>query len=168
MIAEHSHSKTDDAKLPVTPVLPANLLRTIQMRDFAERLVAHEVSKNGASGTTTPAASPVCEKLRPHLANLMGRTGFHALLSRALTRAGAEVPSLRSLQVNADGSLTQSDNVDMRNTPDELAAGSVVLVAQLLDLLVAFIGEKLTLQIVRDVWPKLALDDLTFSRKDTK
>jgi hypothetical protein len=138
------------------------------MRDFAERLVAHEVSENGSSGTKTPAAFPVCEKLRPHLANLMGRTGFHALLSRALTRAGAELPSLHGLEVSADGSLTQSDKFAKRATPDELAAGSVVVVAQLLDLLVAFVGEKLTLQIVRDVWPKLVPDDLTFSRKDTK
>ena len=34
----------------------------------------------------------VCEKLRPHLAMLMGNAGFRALLSRALALAKAEVP----------------------------------------------------------------------------
>ena len=52
--------------------------------------------------------------------------------------------------------------------PEEMAEGSVVLVAQLLALLVAFIGENLTLQMVREVWPKLSLNDLDFDKGDKK
>jgi len=40
----------------------------------------------------------------------------------------------------------------------------VLLVAQLLGLLVAFIGENLTLRLMRDVWPKLSLEDLKFTQ----
>jgi hypothetical protein len=36
-----------------------------------------------------------------------------------------------------------------------MTEGGVVLVAQLLGLLVAFVGERLTLKIVREVWPNL-------------
>jgi hypothetical protein len=134
--------------------------RIPQMRDFAERLIAYETRGNNSSGTKTPAAFPVCEKLRPHLATLMGNTGFRALLSRALARAVADVPSLRAMQVTADGSLAELDKLEMQADPEQLAKGSVVLVAQLLDLLVAFIGENLMLRIVCDVWPKLSLNDL--------
>src|SRR5450432_3423592 len=81
--------------------------RIPQMRDFAERLIAYETLNNKSSRTMTQAAFPVCEKLRPRLASLMGNTGFRALLSRALARAEAEVPSLRSIQVTADGSLAE-------------------------------------------------------------
>lgn len=136
------------------------------MLDFAERLIACETRGNKSSGTKTPAAFPVCEKLRPHLATLLGNTGFHALLSRALARAEANVPSLRAMQVNADGFLAGSDEAEVQAVPEERAKGSVVLVAQLLDLLVAFIGEKLMLRIVCDVWPKLSLNDLNFGKRD--
>ena len=142
--------------------------RIPQMRDFAERLIACETRENKSSETKTPAAFPVCEKLRPHLANLMGNTGFRALLSRALARAEADVPSLRAMQVKADGSLAGLDEVEAQFDPEELAEGRVVLVAQLLGLLVAFIGETLTLRLVRETWPKLSLNDLNFNNDDKK
>jgi hypothetical protein len=138
------------------------------MRDFAERLIAYETRGNKSSGTKTPAAFPVCEKLRPHLANLMGNTGFHALLSRALARTEAEVPSLRAMQVKADGSLAGLDKPGMQADPEELAEVSVILVAQLLGLLGAFIGETLTLRLVCEVWPKLSVNDLDFGKGGKK
>lgn len=142
--------------------------RIPQMRDLAERLIARETREDKSSATKTPAAFPVCEKLRPHLATLMGNTGFHALLSRALARAEAEVPSLRAMQVKADGSLAGLDELEAQLDPQELAEGRVVLVAQLLELLVAFIGENLMLRLVREVWPKLSVNDLDFGKGDKK
>jgi|ERR1022692_3928397 hypothetical protein len=139
---------------------------TPQMLDFAERLIDCEARGNKSSGTKTPAAFPVCEKLRPHLATLMGNTGFRALLSHALARAEADVPSLRAMQVNADGSLAALDEPEVQADPQERVKGSVVLVAQLLDLLVAFIGETLMLRIVCDAWPKLSINDLDFGKGD--
>jgi hypothetical protein len=136
------------------------------MRDFAERLIAYEKRGNKFSATKTPAAFHVCEKLRPHLATLMGKAGFRALLSRALAVADAQVAWLRAVQVKVDGSLEGLDGIEAQVNPDERAEGSVVLVAQLLGLLVAFIGENLTLRLVREVWPKVALDDLDFGKGD--
>ena len=133
---------------------------TPQMLVFAERLIACEISGNESSGTKSPAAFPVCEKLRSHLATLMGNNGVRSLFSRALAQAGGEVPSLRAVQVKADGSLAGLDKPEVQAGAEELAKGGVVLVAQLLGLLVAFIGEKLVLRIVSDAWPKLTLDDL--------
>lgn len=135
-------------------------LSALQMRDFAARLIAHENGKSGAPGSSSRAAFPVCEKLRPHLANLMGSTGYRALLLRALSRAEAELPSMHSMQVKDDGSLALRDELDGQADLEDFARGNVVVVAQLLGLLVAFIGEKLALRIVCDVWPALALNDL--------
>ena len=138
------------------------------MRDLAQRLIAYETRGNKSSETKTPAAFLVGEKLRPHLATLMGNAGFRALLSRALALANAEVPWLRAVHVKADGSLEGLDELEAQVDPEEIFEGSVVLLAQLLGLLVAFIGENLTLRLVREVWPKLSLNDLDFGKGDKK
>jgi hypothetical protein len=134
------------------------------MRDFAERLIAYETRENRSSETNTPAACLVGEKLRPHLATLMGNVGFRALLSRALALANAEVPWLRAVHVNADGSFEGLDVLGAQVDSDEIFEGCVVLLGQLLGLLVAFIGEDLTLRLVREVWPKLPLNNFDFGK----
>ena len=136
------------------------------MRDFAERLIAYETRENKSSETKTPAACLVGEKLRPHLATLMGNVGFRALLSRALALANAEVPWLRAVHVKADGTFEGLDELGTQVDPDEIFEGCVVLLAQLLGLLVAFIGEDLTLRLGREVWPKLSLDNFDFGKGD--
>jgi len=139
---------------------------TPQMRDLAARLIAVEAKTNKPSEPIAPAAFHVCERLRPHLATLMGQGGFRAVLARALTVAGAEIPPLVALQVKPDGSLEGWDKPELQIKPKELAEGGIVLVAHLLGLLVAFIGENLTLSLVRDVWPKLPLNDFNFTEGD--
>jgi hypothetical protein len=135
------------------------------MRSVAERLIAHEAKVGTSSEVRTAAAFPVCEKLRPHLATLLGNTGFHALLSRALALANVEVPWLRALQVNADGSLDGLDKIEGQAGLEEIAEGGIVLVAQLLRLLVAFIGEALTMGMLREIWPKLSFDNLDSGKR---
>ena len=141
---------------------------TPKMRDFAERLIAYETKGNKSSETKTAAIFPVVEKLRPHLATLMGKLGFRALLSRALALAGAEVPWLRAVHVKADDSFEGLADLGTQVDPSELFEGRVVLLAQMLGLLVAFIGEDLTLRLVRDVWPKLSLNGADSGKGDKK
>ena len=135
-----------------------------KIRHFAKRLTVYERKIGLHSGTKTPPAFQVCEKLRAHLATLMGKTGFCELLSCALPRAQAEIPWLGSVHVKADGTLEGLEDLSEKRNPDELSEGGIVLVAQLLGLLVAFIGEALTLRIVREVWPTVQLDDLNFGK----
>ena len=138
---------------------------TPQMRNLAKRLMAYETGGNKSSGTKTPVAFHCCEKLRPHLATLMGDGGFRALLSRAL--ADAEVPWLRAVHVKADGSLEGLEELHVQLDLDEFFEGRIVLLTQLLGLLVAFIGENLTLRLVREVWPNVPLDNLDFGNGGT-
>jgi hypothetical protein len=133
---------------------------TPQMRNLAERLIALEARGSKSSETINRAAFHVCEKLRPQLATLMGNGGFRTLLSRALVLATVEVSWLRAVYVKADGSLEGLAELGAQADPEEIAEGRVVLLAQLLGLLVAFIGEGLTLRLARDVWPQLSVNDL--------
>ena len=144
---------------------------TPNMRNLAKRLMAYETRGKKSSESRTPAAfqiCPNCEKLRPHLATLMGNLGFRALLSRSLALANAEVPWLRAVHVKADGSLEGLDQLELeaKVDPKEITEGGVVLLAQLLGLMVALIGENLTLRLMREVWPKLSLKGLDFGKGD--
>jgi hypothetical protein len=139
---------------------------TPQVRDLAARLLAYETKENKSSEPGRPAAFHVCDRLRPHLATLMGQGGFRAVLTRALAVASTEVAWLAAVQVKADGSLEGWDKPEAQVKPKELTESGVLLVAQLLGLLVAFIGDNLTLRMVRDVWPKVSLEDLNFTKGD--
>ncbi len=97
----------------------------------------------------------------------MGKVGVRALVSRALALANAEAPSLRAVQVNAEGGLERMGELEAQFDP-QVAEGSLVLLAQLLGLLVAFIGENLTVRIVREAWPELCLPKSGFSLKEVK
>ena len=139
---------------------------TPQALTFAKRLMVYET--NGKKLPKTEARQPlqVSEKLRPLLTNLTGNGGFQALFSRALELASAEIPWLRAARVNSDGVLEGLETVQGRLGPEELSKGEVALLAQLLGRLMAFIGANLTLRLVREVWPKVPLNDLDFGKGD--
>ncbi len=131
------------------------------MREFAARLIAHETGATSAQPGASPAFA-VPNRMQTPVATLMGNGGHRALLMRALALAGAEVPWLRDVQVAIDGTLEGPDPPGEAVDPEEVLKGGVVLLAQLIGLLVAFIGERLTLQLVREVLPKLPEGDLRF------
>ena len=135
---------------------------SLQLRKFAERLVTYEASESKAAEPKVPALFQAADKLRPQLATLMGNGGFRALLSRSLALANEEVHWLRAVHVKADGSFEGLHQLQEQLDAQEFLEGQVVLLARLLGLLVAFIGENLTLRLVRDVWPKVTLNDLGF------
>ena len=114
---------------------------------MAQRLLAYEAGSRDAAHVA-PTAGPVSEKLRRHLGKLLGPTGYQALLTRALTLARRDAPGLSTVQVNADGSLEGLAELSERAAPEAHA----MLITHLLALLITFIGESLTLHLLRDVW----------------
>jgi hypothetical protein len=107
------------------------------------------------------AAPRVYQKLRGRLTALVGIAGFQALAFRALAQAKADAPSLWAVEVAADGSLKglgeSEPPVDIDN--DSAGQGGVVLIGRLLELLLIFLGEVLTLNLISDLWQDAALDD---------
>ncbi len=127
------------------------------MPDIALRLVAEERRGGNSSDTAGRAAFRVCEKLRRPLTILVGTAGYQSLISRAVTLARVKAPSLGRLQINPDGSLEIPPAIEVQFETNDPASGGAVLVAQLIELLITFIGEALTLRLVHDIWPKVAL-----------
>ena len=136
------------------------------MRDLAHRLLTYEAD---AGKTSEPMEFPtlrVYEKLRQSLSTFAGVAAFESLAFRALTQAKSEAPSLWAAQVSAGGSLQGlgefEPQIDMdRDLAGEFRAddGGIVLIARLLGLLLIFLGEALTLSLLRNAWPGEAFDD---------
>lgn len=96
-----------------------------------------------------PAVLSVSEKLRRRLSTLAGSSSFRALIARSLTLAKAQNPRLNAVQIQPDGSLECLGSEDLD------AEAGVILIGELLELLVTFIGEGLVLSLVLDSWPDL-------------
>ena len=136
---------------------------TATTRDLAKFLVVYETAGNETLGTQIPATFHAYEKLRPQLTTVVGVGGFRSLSCRALALAGASVPSLRGVHVKADGSLEELEEFHAQVTPAEFFEGEVVLLDRLLGLLTLFIGEDLTVRLVREVWPEVPVRRLDFA-----
>jgi hypothetical protein len=129
-----------------------------ESRHLAQCLLTYEGIAGKNSEAAESAAFRVCTKLRRPLITLAGVDGFRSLLSRALTLARAEAPSLSSVQVAADGSLKGLDELASQGDKEEAIDGGAILIAQLIGLLLTFIGDGLTLRLVQDVWPDAVFD----------
>jgi hypothetical protein len=137
------------------------------LHDLARRLLAVAAAHAHSSDAHVDEAVRVCEKLRAPLVKFAGLAGFSSLLSRALALAKAEIPALKTVRVRADGVLEGFDEVERTQSSEAPSKEAVVLVAQLLGLLVTFIGNPLTLRLVRDAWPDVSMDGLN-GRSETK
>jgi hypothetical protein len=131
------------------------------MRDLAHRLLTYEA---GSGKNSEPIESPtlrVYQKLRQSLGEFVGVAGFYSLASRALALAKPEAPSLNAAQVAGDGALQGLSEIETqidlnRDPADE---EGIILIARLLGLLRIFLGEALTLSLLRNAWPGEAFDD---------
>jgi hypothetical protein len=131
---------------------------TPAIQNLARRLIAFESARNPPDGTGGEAVR-ACDKLRVPLAKLAGVAGFRSLMARALALATAEAPWLASVNIRADGSLEKFEEASRQQDSGPGVEAGTVVVVHLLGLLVAFIGEPLTLRLVRDAWPDATVDE---------
>jgi hypothetical protein len=133
---------------------------------MAQRLLAYEAFADKASEHAESATLRVYEKLRQCLGEFAGVSGFQSLSSRALALARTEEPSLSAVRVSEDGALQGLGEIENRFDIDKIQAGEfpagrggIILIARLLGLLLIFLGEPLTVSLLRSTWPGAALDD---------
>jgi hypothetical protein len=123
-----------------------------RIRELAQWLWAYEVATDNPSEANSSAGLRVFEKLRRLLSTLVGSSGFRSLLDRALTLAKAKDPHLSVAEIKPDGSLEGLSDLGKQGH-----AAEVMLIAQLLGLLVTFIGHSLMLSLLVDAWPDLLI-----------
>ena len=133
------------------------------MRELSQRLLA---AGQTASDPQIHQAAVVSEKLRIPLTKFAGPEGFASLLRRALVLAKAEVPMLQSIKVSAEGRLEGFEQLPAETGTAGASEAAIAITAHLLELLGTFIGETLTLKLVREAWPETSLDDNMNKRGD--
>jgi hypothetical protein len=128
---------------------------TPAQRDLALWLLEAEMGDAREPEALLDAAERVCQKLCRRLTRLITVIGYQALLARALHLAKGEFPLLDEVRAGAtddacfDGLRAKTKGVD----PVMLRAALTTVLASVIGLLTTFIGEDLTLRLVRDVWP---------------
>jgi len=124
---------------------------------MARWLLTSQTGEGGRLLETPEAAERVLRLLSRRLADLITTTGSEALLSRAVHVAAPNYPFLQRVAgVRSDEALAvrlreSASGVD----PGQVPAGFLAVLGTLMALLTAFIGEDLTLRLLRDVWPTL-------------
>jgi hypothetical protein len=128
------------------------------MRDLAQRLLTYEANAVKTSEPLDSTVLRVYEKLRQSLGGFAGTAAFYSLASRALAMASSEIPNLRAVQVSADGALNGLGH-GLGEFEQWAGDEGVAVIARLLGLLLIFLGEPITLRLLRDAWPGAAFDD---------
>jgi hypothetical protein len=143
-----------------------NMTTPLKLRELAHRLLAYEVVVGKTSEPMEFPTFRVYEKLRQSLSAFAGVAAFEFLAFRALTQAKSEAPGLWAVQVAEGGSLQGlgqfEPQIDMeKDLADRFPAGDggIILIARLLGLLLLFLGDALTLSLLRNTWPDEAFDD---------
>ena len=129
-------------------------------RELAQRLLAYEALEPGTTMADAQSICRVCDKLRRPLTTLAGSAGYRSLLARALTLAKQESPVLKAWEVRSDGSL--------QGLNGEAAQSGAVLIAQIIGLMITFIGEPLTLRLLHDIWLDLPDFEVKFEKDESK
>jgi hypothetical protein len=74
--------------------------------------------------------------------------------------AKQESPVLKAWEVRSDGSL--------QGLNGEAAQSGAVLIAQIIGLMITFIGEPLTLRLLHDIWLDLPDFEVKFEKDESK
>jgi len=142
-----------------------------EMRDLAQRLLTYEAAADKSSGPMDSPTLRAYEKLRQCLVSLAGLATFQSIAARALVLTQEEVPGLCAVRVSAEGALEglgdialqmgleKSQTGGQREGEDPLHRAGTILIARILCLLLTFLGEALTLSLLRSAWPDATLDD---------
>jgi hypothetical protein len=138
-----------------------------KIRDLAQRLLqirARGEERDSENLAVTLAWS--CEVLCPRLADLVGREGFRALLSRALALAKREPPLLDGVHVGETGSLIGLDAALAGRERAEVEAVCIAVLGEFLGLLTGLIGVEITRQLVTGAWPDALITHADFGIED--
>lgn len=111
---------------------------------LAMRLLAYE--REGTPVTSAVAAAVICRKLHLHLALLLGTVSVDLLLTRSLRVTHAIYPGLVGVTF-VDGATTLPDVLTAKSA-DGAAECAAALFGAFFTLLVTFIGERLTTQVL--------------------
>jgi len=132
-------------------------MATPQLRELARRLFACEAARRGEPSGAAETMERACQRLCQLLNPLIGAGGLHAVLARALYLARTEYPWLDAVKVEDHPGCSLKglrEAAEGRDT-GEASEGFAAMTANIIWLLVTFIGEDIILSLVYEAWPEI-------------
>lgn len=134
--------------------------QNLRFRDLARQLLDHERERQDAAADLVPVIEQAFRRLHEHTSKLIGPAGFQALVTRAAHLTSAEAGWIESMTFQAEPDLTLvglSERIESEGA-GPVIDGLVLLLANLIGLLCTFIGDSLTLLLIRRIWPEVAFE----------
>jgi hypothetical protein len=119
----------------------------------AKLLLANEGASGRSSTECAAAAWRVYEKLNARLAPLLGPAGVQALFVRSAKLAQTEFVSL--VEVTGPEGMKKLGARLQQLDPADATEVAATLFGTFLDLMTTFIGERLTVLVLRSAWPTI-------------
>jgi hypothetical protein len=130
-----------------------------QAGELAREVLRHESGGSSDPEVVAAAVETICRKLKTDLTDMLGAAGVTALLGRALNLATREHPILIGVRSNAEPPACYTGLADSLDTgSSDASAAAAAVVVNLFVLLATLLGEELTTQPIRKIWPHVASD----------
>src|SRR5215217_2722185 len=132
---------------------------TPQVKEWACRLLAHEARKSPSPAKFAQALETCCQRLHKALDPLIGAGGFRALLDRALYLTKKEHSWLNGVGIEDYPGCELKTLREAMNgeKPAEVNEAFTVILANVIWLLVTFIGEDIALGLIEEAWPDVQI-----------
>lgn len=130
---------------------------------LARQLLLSEAGADRTAGAIARAAQQASAKIRLPFVRILGQHGSDAVFGRAIHLVAADYPLLRGVEASREGNGSFDwlwRAVGEGDSEDALGSAAAIIAA-FIDLLCAFIGEGLTHQQLRAVWPELSMEGAT-------
>lgn len=114
--------------------------------DIARRLLEHARGASWGTDALSETSDQVYDRLRSHLVEVLGTSGYRFLLARAIDTAHAN----SKLAVGTDDRLKNPGGSALG--PTHLTAVEATL-ASVFDLLSEIVGQNLVLRLIHQAWP---------------
>jgi hypothetical protein len=131
-------------------------MRSTQFRQLARRIMTHEQRTEQTSHEVTAFVVRIYTKLLACLSTILGEAGGLALFRRSLRLTEATFPLFSAVRDAKANTVLSAVSTCLHAQPADVAhEASMELLAIHLELLATFLGQRVTDQIVREVWPDL-------------
>lgn len=131
-------------------------LPTPQLRAVAHDIITHALDHRDGPGEVAAAIEHVFEELYALMSPLVGPTGFASVIRRAHHLSRSECRFLDAATIESMPLAKAGiESLIAREGGEPVTGCATLLMAQVLALLCSFIGEELTLRLVRRAWPHL-------------
>jgi hypothetical protein len=130
-----------------------------KLQKLALRLFEHEAKKSGNPDEPVKTIEACCQRLHDRLDRVIGAGGFRALLNRALYLAKKRYAWLEGIEIEdyLGCEFKELREAVKGKKPAIVNEACGLMLANVIWLLVTFIGEDIALGLIQEAWPDVSI-----------